>query len=173
MTTISMYKISVPIFVQFLTSLSAVLDKTAAYAEAKKVEPSVLLNTRLAPDMFPLGRQVRAATDHAINAGGRLAGVALPDLPNADATIPELKDRIAKTIDFLKGLKPAQIDGSEDKEIKITFPSGAVREFTGQSLLLNNSLPNFYFHCTTAYDILRHCGIELGKRDFMGTPVSL
>ena len=94
-------------------------------------------------------------------------------LPNADATIPELKDRIAKTIDFLKGLKPAQIDGSEDKEIKITFPSGAVREFTGQSLLLGNSLPNFYFHCTTAYDIARHCGIELGKRDFMGTPVSL
>ncbi len=94
-------------------------------------------------------------------------------LPNDGATIPELKDRIAKTIDFLKGLKPAQIDGTEDKEIKITFPSGAVREFTGQSLLLNNSLPNFYFHCTTAYDILRHCGIELGKRDFMGTPVSM
>ena len=173
MTTISMYKISVPIFEQFLTSLSAVLDKTAAYAEARKVEPSVLLNTRLAPDMFPLGRQVRAATDHAVNACGRLAGVELPALPNADATIPELKDRIAKTIDFLKGFKPAQIDGSEDKEIKITFPSGAVREFTGQSLLLNNSLPNFYFHCTTAYDIARHCGIELGKRDFMGTPVSM
>jgi uncharacterized protein len=173
MTTISMYKISVPIFVQFLTSLSAVLDKAAAYAEAKKVEPSVLLNTRLAPDMFPLGRQVRAATDHAVNACGRLAGVEMPTLPSAEATIPELKDRIAKTIDFLKGLKPAQIDGSEDKEIKITFPSGAVREFTGQSLLLNNSLPNFYFHCTTAYDIVRHCGIELGKRDFMGTPVSL
>ena len=94
-------------------------------------------------------------------------------MPNAEATIPELKDRIAKTIDFLKGLKPAQIDGSEDKEIKITFPSGAVREFTGQSLLLNNSLPNFYFHCTTAYDIVRHCGIEIGKRDFMGTPVSM
>jgi hypothetical protein len=148
--TISMYKASVPVFVQFLTSLSAVLDKAAAYAEAKKVEPAVLLNTRLAPDMFPLVRQVRAAT-----------------------TIPELKDRIAKTIDFLKGLKPAQIDGSEDKAIKITFPSGATRDFTGQSLLLTNSLPNFYFHCTTAYDILRHCGIELGKRDFMGTPVSL
>jgi hypothetical protein len=173
MTAISMYKISVPIFVQFLTSLSAVLDKAAAFAEAKKVEPSVLLNTRLAPDMFPLGRQVRAATDHAFNACGRLAGVELPTLPNADATIPELKDRIAKTIDFLKGLKPAQIDGSEDKEIKITFPSGAVREFTGQSLLLGNSLPNFYFHCTTAYDIARHCGIEIGKRDFMGTPVSM
>jgi len=173
MTTISMYKISVPIFVQFLTSLSAVLDKTAAYAEARKVEPSVLLNTRLAPDMFPLGRQVRAATDHAVNACGRLAGVELPALPNSDASIPELKERIAKSIEFIKGLKPAQIDGSEDKEIKITFPSGAVREFTGQSLLLNNSLPNFYFHCTTAYDIARHCGIEIGKRDFMGTPVSM
>jgi len=173
MTAISMYKISAPIFVQFLTSLSAVLDKAAAFAEAKKIEPSVLLNTRLAPDMFPLGRQVRAATDHAINACGRLAGAEPPALPNSDATIPELKERIAKTIEFIKGLKPAQIDGSEDKEIKITFPSGAVREFTGQSLLLNNSLPNFYFHCTTAYDIARHCGIEIGKRDFMGTPVSM
>ena len=171
--TISLYKSSVPIFVQFLTGLSAVLDKAAAFAEVKKIEPSVLLNARLFPDMFPLVRQVRAATDHAINAGGRLAGVDLPSFANTEASIPELKDRIAKTIDFLKGLKPAQIDGSEDKEIKITFPSGAVREFTGQSLLLNNSLPNFYFHCTTAYDILRHCGLELGKRDFMGTPVSL
>jgi hypothetical protein len=171
--TISLYKTSVPIFVQFLTSLSANLDKAAAFAEAKKVDPSVLLNTRLAPDMFPLVRQVRAATDHAISACGRLAGVDLPTFSNAEATIPELKDRIAKTVEFLKTLKPAQIDGNEDKAIKITFPSGAVREFTGQSLLLNNSLPNFYFHCTTAYDILRQCGIELGKRDFMGTPVSL
>jgi hypothetical protein len=171
--TISMYKASVPVFVQFLTSLSAVLDKAAAYAEAKKVEPAVLLNTRLAPDMFPLVRQVRAATDHAISACGRLAGADMPSFSDTEATIPELKDRIAKTIDFLKSLKPTQIDGSEDKEIKIKFPSGATREFTGQSLLLTGSLPNFYFHCTTAYDILRHCGIELGKRDFMGTPVSL
>ena len=134
--TISLYKISVPIFVQFLTSLSAVLDKAAAFAEAKKVDPSVLLNTRLAPDMFPLVRQVRAATDHAINACGRLAGAELPTFANSEATIPELKERIAKTIDFLKTLKPAQIDGTEGKEIKITFPSGATREFTGQSLLL-------------------------------------
>jgi hypothetical protein len=171
--TIPMYKASVPIFVQFLTSLSAVLDKAAAFAEAKKIEPSVLLNMRLAPDMFPLLRQVRAATDHAINACGRLAGAELPSFANTEVSIPELKERITKTIDFLKSLKPAQIDGSEDKAIKITFPSGAVREFTGQSLLLHNSLPNFYFHCTTAYDILRHCGVELGKRDFMGTPVQL
>ena len=170
--TISMYKASVPIFVQFLTSMSAVLDKAAAHAEAKKIDPSVLLNTRLAPDMFPLVRQVRAATDHAINACGRLAGAELPSFANTEASIPELKERITKTIDFLRTLEPGQIDGSEDAEIKITFPSGATREFTGQSLLLNNSLPNFYFHCTTAYDILRHCGLELGKRDFMGTPVT-
>ena len=171
--TLSMYQASVPIFVQFLTSLSAVLEKAAAFAEAKKVEPAVLLNTRLAPDMFPLVRQVRAATDHAVNACGRLAGVELPSFSNSESTIPELKERIAKVIEFLKGIKPAAMEGSEEKEIKITLPSGAVREFVGQSLLLNNSLPNFYFHCTTAYNILRQCGIELGKRDFMGTPVQM
>jgi hypothetical protein len=167
--TISMYQASVPVFVQFLTGLSGVLDKAAAHAEAKKIDPSVLLNMRLYPDMFPLTRQVRTATDHAINAGGRLAGAELPTFANNEASIGELKERIAKTIDFLKGLEPAAIDGSEDKEIKITFPSGATREFTGQSFLLNQTLPNFFFHCTTAYDILRHCGVELGKRDFMGS----
>jgi hypothetical protein len=171
--TISMYKASAPIFVQFLTSLSAVLDKAAAYAEAKKVDPSVLLNTRLCPDMLPLVRQVRMATDHAVNACGRLAGAELLNFSNNEATIPELKDRIAKTIDFIKGLKAAQIDGTEAKEIKITFPSGATRDFVGQGFLLNHCLPNFYFHTTTAYDILRQCGVEVGKRDFMGTPVTL
>src|SRR5881275_643862 len=120
--TISMYKTSVPIFVQFLTSLSAALDKAAAFAEAKKVEPSVLLNMRLAPDMFPLSRQVRAATDHAINACGRLAGAELPVLPSTGASVDDLKQRIAKTIEFISGLKPEAIEGSEDKEIKITFP---------------------------------------------------
>ena len=171
--TISMYQTSVPTFVQFLTSLSAVLDKAAAFAEARKIEQSVLLDTRLAPDMFPLVRQVRAATDHAVNAGARLSGADLPTFSNNEATIGELKDRIARAIDFLEGLEPAQVDGTEGKEIKITFPSGQVREFTGQSLLLTNALPNFFFHCTTAYDILRQCGVELGKRDFMGTPVKL
>jgi hypothetical protein len=171
--TVSMYKISAPIFVQFLTALSAVLDKAAAHCEAKKIEPSALLNMRLAPDMYPLVRQVRAATDHAINATARLAGIDLLSFPNTEASFAELKDRIAKTIDFVKAAKAAQIDGTEDKPIKITFPSGATRDFTGQSLLLTNSLPNFYFHCTTAYDILRHAGLEIGKRDFMGTPVQL
>jgi|SRR5580658_4558368 hypothetical protein len=171
--TVSMYKISVPIFVQFLTSLSAVLDKAAAHCEAKKIEPAALLTARLFSDMFPLARQVRAATDHAVNASARLSGTELPTLPSADSSFAELKDRVEKAIAFVKNCKPAQIDGSEDKPIKITFPSGATRDFTGQSLLLNNALPNFYFHCTTAYDILRQCGVELGKRDFMGTPVSL
>jgi hypothetical protein len=171
--TVSMYKISVPIFVQFLTSLSGVLDKAAAHCETKKIEPSAVLTARLFPDMYPLARQVRAATDHAVNATARLAGIEPPALGTADASFAELKERIAKAIEFVKSVKAAQIDGTEDKAIKITFPSGATRDFTGQSLLLGNSLPNFYFHCTTAYDIARHCGIELGKRDFMGTPVSL
>jgi uncharacterized protein len=171
--TVSMYKISVPIFVQFLTSLSAALDKAAAHCEAKKIEPSALLNARLFPDMFPLVRQVRAATDHAVNATARLSGAEPPALGNAEASFAELKQRLDKAIEFVKNFKPAQIDGSEEKTIKITFPSGATRDFTGQSLLLNNALPNFYFHCTTAYDILRQCGMELGKRDFLGTPVSL
>jgi len=171
--TVSMYKISVPIFVQFLTSMSAVLDKAAAYCEAKKIEPAALLTARLFPDMFPLARQVRAATDHAVNATARLAGIEPPALPTADGSFADLKDRLDKAIAFVKTAKATQIDGTEDKAIKITFPSGATRDFTGQSLLLGNALPNFYFHCTTAYDILRQCGVELGKRDFMGTPVSL
>jgi hypothetical protein len=171
--TVSMYKISVPIFVQFLTALGAVLDKAAAHCETKKIDPSALLGARLFPDMFPLLRQVRAATDHAVSATARLAGAEPLAFANTETTFAELGARIAKAVDFVKGFKPAQLDGTEDKAIKITFPSGATRDFTGQSLLLGNSLPNFYFHCTTAYDILRQCGVELGKRDFMGTPVSL
>ena len=170
--TISMYKISVPIFVQFLTSMSAVLDKAAAHCEAKKIEAATLLNMRLYPDMFPLVRQLRAVTDHAISATARLAGAELITFPNNETSFTEIKDRIAKTIDFVKSFKPAQIDGTEDKEIVVKFSSGE-RKFNGQAFLLNFCLPNFYFHATTVYDILRHCGIELGKRDFMGTPVTL
>jgi len=168
--TISMYQASVPIFIQFLTALAAVLDKAAAYAEARKIDHAALLNARLFPDMYPLVRQVRAATDHAISAAGRLSGSELLSFPNSEANLADLKERIAKTIDYLKKIKPEAIDGSEDKDITITFPSGATRSFKGQGLLLNFSLPNFFFHATTAYGILRHCGVELGKRDFMGTP---
>src|SRR5260370_28398108 len=120
--TISMYKASVPVFLQFLTSLSAMLDKAAAYAEAKKVEPAVLLNTRLAPDMFSLVRQERAATDHALSACGRLAGADLPSFSHTQTTLPELKDRIAKTIDFLKALKPARSAASAGTASTITLP---------------------------------------------------
>lgn len=169
---ISMSKVSAPIFVQFLTALSGVLDKAAAYAEAKKVDQSVLLNTRLAPDMFPLVRQVRAATDHAVNCCGRIAGVDLPNLGGDEQTIADLKARIAKAVDFIKSIPAAKLDGQEDKEIVIKMGANE-RKFTGQTLLLNSALPNFYFHTTTAYDILRQCGVDVGKRDFMGTPVTL
>src|SRR5262245_19396530 len=168
--SISMYSVSVPVFIQHLTGLSGVLDKAAAWAAARKVSEADLLNMRLSPDMFTLVRQVRAATDHAANAAGRLSGKELLKFANDETTIAQLKDRIAKTIDYLKGMKPAEIDGTEGKDISITFPNGNTRQFKGQGLLLGNSLPNFFFHATTAYDIIRQCGVEIGKRDFMGSP---
>ena len=142
--------------------LEKILLPNFAAPEAKKIDPAVLLNTRLFPDMFPLARQVRAATDHAINACGRLAGVELPTFANTEASFPELEERVAKAIEFIEAIKPAQIDGSEDKEITMKFASGE-RKFSGQSLLLNFCLPNFYFHATTAYDILRQSGVELAS----------
>ena len=167
---VSMYSVSVPVFMQHLNGLSGVLDKAAAWAAARKVSEADLLNMRLSPDMFPLVRQVRAATDHAANTAARLSGKEAPKHANDEATLAQLKERIAKTIEFLKSVKQGEVDGTEGKEIKITFPNGNVREFTGQSLLLGNALPNFYFHATTAYDIVRQCGVEIGKRDFMGSP---
>jgi hypothetical protein len=169
---VSMYTVSIPIFIQHLNGLNAVLDKAATWAAARKVNEADLLNMRLSPDMFNLTRQVQAATDHAANAAGRLSGKELLKFTNDETTIAQLKDRIAKTIDYLKSVKQSEIDGTEDKDISITFPSFQTRQFTGQSLLLGNSLPNFWFHTTTAYDIVRQCGIEVGKRDFMGTPPS-
>jgi hypothetical protein len=170
--TVSMYKVSVPIFVQHLTALSGCLDKAAAHAEAKQIDPAFLINMRLAPDMFSLAKQVQQACAHPIRACSALAGTEPVNIPGTDASFADLKARIAKTIDFVKGFKAAQIDGTEDKDITIKMGANE-RKFTGQGLLLNHVLPNFYFHCATAYDILRHCGIELGKRDFMGTPVNL
>jgi hypothetical protein len=166
---VSMYTVSIPVFIQHLNGLSTVLDKAAAWAAARKVNEA---NMRLSPDMYNLTRQVRAATDHAANAAGRLAGKELLKFANDETTIAQLKGRIAKTIEYLESVKPSEIDGTEDKDITITFPSGQTRQFTGQSLLLGNSLPNFWFHTTTAYDIVRQCGVELVKRDFMGTPAA-
>jgi hypothetical protein len=165
-----MYTISIPVFVQHLNGLNTVLDKAAAWATARKVNEADLLNMRLSPDMFNLARQIRAATDHAANAAGRLSGKELLKFANDETTLAQLKDRIVRTIDYLKSVPQNAIDGTEDKDISITFPSGQTRQFTGQSLLLGNSLPNFWFHTTTAYDIVRQCGVELAKRDFMGTP---
>jgi hypothetical protein len=170
--TVSMYKISVPIFVQLLTGQSGCIDKAVAHVEAKQLDANFFLNMRLFPDMYTYARQVQQASTHAARACSALAGVPMPDMPNTETSFAELKARLAKTIDFVKGFKPAQIDGTEDKEITLKLGNNE-RKFTGQGLLLNFILPNFYFHCTTAYDLLRHCGIELGKRDFMSTPVSL
>ena len=167
---VSMYSVSIPVFIQHLNGLNAVLDKAATWATTRKVAEGDLLNMRLSPDMFNLARQIRAATDHAANAAGRLSGKELLKHPTEETTIAQLKERIAKTIEYLKSVKQGEVDGTEGKEIKITFPSGQTRNFTGQSLLLGNALPNFYFHATTAYDIIRQCGVEVGKRDFMGNP---
>jgi hypothetical protein len=167
---VSMYTISIPVFIQHLNGLDTVLGKAAAWAAARKVNEADLLNMRLSPDMYNLARQVRAATDHAANAAGRLAGKEPLKFANDETTIAQLKDRIGRTVEYLKSVKQSEIDGTEGKDISITFPSGQTRQFTGQSLLLGNSLPNFWFHTTTAYDIVRQCGVEVGKRDFMGTP---
>jgi hypothetical protein len=156
-----------------LTALSVVLDKAEAYAAAKKIDASVLLNTRLAPDMFSLLNQVQAATDLAKNGAARLAGVEPPRYEDKETTIQELKARIAKTLAYLKTVDRKQIDASADRQL--IFPLGPVNkgEMKGDDYLNHFLLPNFYFHLTAAYAILRHCGLELGKRDFMGTPPTL
>src|SRR5215475_5923851 len=167
--TISMYKCSVPIFVQFLTAQAACIDKLQSVIDAKQLDPNFFLNMRFFPDMYPYSRQVQQASTHAARCCSALAGVEMPNMANTETNFAELKTRLARTIDFCKGFKPAQIDGTEDKEITLTLGNNE-RKFTGQVLLLNFILPNFYFHCTTAYDLLRHAGIDLAKRDFMGTP---
>lgn len=165
--TMSMYQASVPLFKTLLTALSAVLDKGAAFAEAKKIEPSVLINARLAPDMFPLSRQVQIATDMARGGVARLAGQEMPPMPDEEKTFDELKARIAKTLAFIETIKPAQIDGSEDRDITLKMRAGDTT-FKGQRYLIGHVIPNVTFHCTTAYTILRHNGVEVGKGDFLG-----
>jgi uncharacterized protein len=168
--TISMYQSSVGVFTQFLGSLSDLLDHASAYAEARKIDPSILLHSRLYPNMYDLTRQVGEANRHAILACALLAGVKPPVFADTEPDIAELKARIATTIAFLRGLHPEEINGTGDKEVAFTFRNGTQRKFTGQSLLLTFSVPQFFFHVTTAYDILRHSGVELAKKDFLGTP---
>ena len=164
--SLSMYQASVPAFQKHLHALDGILDKAAAYCTAKKIDPAVLLASRLYPDMFDLLRQVQATTDFAKAASARLANVAVPAMPDTEKTIPELKERISKTLVFLQTLKPDQMNGSETKEITIKVGPNDMT-FSGLDYLLHFALPNFYFHAATAYGILRNNGLEIGKRDFM------
>jgi hypothetical protein len=165
--SLSMYQACVPVFTQMLNGLASVLDKASAHVAEKKLEESAFIQARLYPDMFTMGRQVKQATDFARNAPGRLAGVASPAFPDADSTFAELKDRVTRSVEFVKGFTPAQLDGTEEKEISWTAGTRQM-SFKGQEYLLHFCLPHFFFHCTTAYAILRHNGVEVGKRDYMG-----
>jgi hypothetical protein len=162
-----MYQASAPRFVNMLNNLSALLDKAQAHAESKKLDPAALTGFRLFPDMFPLARQVQIACDTAKGAVARLAGLDIPKHEDTEQTLAELKARIAKTVEFIESVKPAQVDGSEAKEIVMQMRSGEVR-FEGLQYLMAFAYPNFYFHLTTVYAILRHNGVDVGKRDFLG-----
>ncbi len=164
---LSMFDASVPVFVQILGALDGVLGKAQSHAAARKIDESVLLGCRLAPDMFPLSRQIHIACDFAKGATARLAGAEVPSWADDEATFAQFKARVSRTIDYVRGFKPSQIDGSEDREITLKV-GGNTRTFKGKPYLLQFVMPNFFFHTTAAYAILRHNGVELGKRDFMG-----
>jgi uncharacterized protein len=165
---LSMSQASLPVFEIHLNALAAILDKAEAYVAAKKIDPAVLLHSRLSPDMFDLVRQVQVAADHAKRGAARLAGVDPPSYEDNETTIDQLKARLAKTIAWLKTLDRKQIDAAADREI--TFPLGGTNKgnMKGDDYLNHYVLPNFYFHVTAAYAILRHCGVDVGKRDFLG-----
>ncbi len=165
--SLTMYQASVPVFTQYLNALSAILDKAEALCAAKKIDPLVMTSARLAPDMFPMTRQVQIACDFAKGCTARLAGAEVPSWEDNEKTFAELKARIKKTVDFIAGFKPAQIDGSEGRDIKLKIRGNDVT-FKGQPYLTNYALGHFYFHCTTTYAILRHNGVEVGKADFIG-----
>lgn len=167
--TISMYQASAPRFANTLKNLSAILDKAQAHCDAKKIDPLVLTSARLYPDMFALARQVQVVCDTAKGAMARLAGVEIPKHEDTEKSFEELKARIAKTVALIETFKPAQIDGTEDKDLVIKLGAREV-QWKGMQYLLGFALPNFYFHAATAYDILRHNGVELVKRDFIGNP---
>jgi uncharacterized protein len=164
---LSMYDASIPSLKRALNNLSHILKKGEEHADAKKIEHSVLLNGRLFPDMFPLIQQVQIATDMSKGGAARLAGLEVPSYDDNETTFAELQARIAKTIAFIDTVKPAQMEGAETRDITIHVRKMELK-FTGQSYLLTWVNPNVYFHVTTAYNILRHNGVELGKPDFLG-----
>ena len=165
--SLSMYQASIPFFTHMLNNLSTILDKAAAHAEAKKIDPAIFINARLAPDMYPLSRQIQIATDVVKGCAARLSGVEVPSYEDNESTFQELQARIAKTVAFLQSVSAEQINGSEERTVTLTM-HGKDTHFLGEPYLLYFVLPNFYFHITTAYAILRHNGLEIGKMDFVG-----
>ena len=164
---ISMYQTSIPQFKKMLSNLSIILKKGEEYASAKKIEGTVLTGERLFPDMFPLSKQVQIACDQVKNGMARLAGIEPPKFDDSETTFAELQERVAKTIAFIDGIKPAQVDGTEAKVIKFSIKEWHF-EFVGEQYLLTWIIPNFYFHVTTTYNLLRHNGVEIGKADYLG-----
>ncbi len=164
-----MYQASAPRFINILGNLSNILDKAQAHVEAKKIDPSVLPAYRLFPDMLPMTSQVQIACDAAKGVMARLAGIENPAFEDTEKTLPDLKARVARTIAFIQSVTPAQIDGTEDKDIVIKRGDKETH-YKGMQFLLGHAVPNFYFHISTAYNILRHNGVEIGKRDYLGNP---
>ena len=165
--SLTMYQASIPSFLRMLGNLSAILDKAVAHAEAKKIDPSIFVNARLAPDMFPLRRQIQIATDMVKGCAARLAGIDVPSYEDNETTFAELQARITKTKEFLQSVSASQIEGSEDRQITVKFGSREL-SFLGQGYLFDFVIPNFHFHLTTTYTILRHNGVEIGKKDYTG-----
>lgn len=165
---LSMYEASVPVFTRGLNQLAEILNKAAAHAQAENIDPAMLVNARLHPDMFPLPRQVQIATDHARGASARLAGMERPAYPDTETTFDELQLRIANTLAYLATFKPEQIDGSEKRVITVPIRGDDVN-FEGRPYLLGFAMPNFYFHTVTVYAILRNAGVDIGKADFIGS----
>ena len=168
--SLSMYQASAPRFANTLKNLSAILERAQQYCDARKFDPLVLTSYRLFPDMFPLSRQIWIATDTAKGAVSRLAGVEIPKFEDVEQTFPELRARIAKTVDYVLSVPSVKIEGSAEKDVTLKI-GGKDTVMKGAQYLLGHAYPNFYFHCATAYNILRHNGIEIGKRDFLGTIV--
>jgi uncharacterized protein len=166
--SISMHSASAPIFTRMLGNLLVILDKAEAYAATRKFDPANYLGLRLAPDMLPFTKQIQIASDAAKGAMARLSGSEVPKWEDNEASLADLRARIQKTIDYVKGFTPAQIDGSEGREITIPMRSGDALKFNGETFLKHFALPNFFFHVTTAYALLRHAGVDVGKGDFLG-----
>lgn len=165
--SLSMYEASIPVLTRMLANLSSLLKKAEANAAARGIDPKVFIDSRLAPDMYPLARQVQIASDMAKGCAARLAGVEVPSWADTETSFDELQARIAKTQEFLKGIDAAQLEGSETRTVVLKMRSGDI-SFSGRDYLLGFAMPNFYFHVTTAYAILRHNGVDVGKMDFLG-----